>query len=403
MIGRILNREKFSYDVNEDALYQQYAEQYARGGKLAMQDTMGQAAAMTGGYGNSYAATVGNQAYQAYLSQLNDIVPELYGMALDRYNAEGQEMYNQYGLLSSQEAQDYGRYQDDYNKWLAERDYAAGRYDSERDYDYGKYIDDRNYQYGVYSDNRNQAYSEYLNAIENAKWQETDAYNKYLNDRNFAYGAYSDDRNQAYNEYLDAVQQAQWGASFDETVKQNAIGNQQWEQNFAETQKQNAIGNQQWETSRQDNLDSEAKSYAREDVVNVIAAGGTPTDAQLAAAGMSKEAAQALMTSYQNSASKSGSGAGESGDTSSYVTDSSKIANWSEAILDADTEEEALRYVERLEQLDPTLADSLYEEWLREHSAGHGITDTTVATPSRGSSSGSGGRGLAGFNAVIKY
>ncbi|MBR5633365.1 MAG: peptidoglycan-binding protein, partial [Clostridia bacterium] len=47
IIDQILNRGAFNYDFNEDALYKQYAEQYMRRGKLAMQDTMGQAAAMT--------------------------------------------------------------------------------------------------------------------------------------------------------------------------------------------------------------------------------------------------------------------------------------------------------------------------------------------------------------------
>jgi hypothetical protein len=62
----ILNRKAFSYDLNGDALYQQYKDMYMAQGKLAMQDTMGQAASMTGGYGNSYAASAGNQAYQGY-------------------------------------------------------------------------------------------------------------------------------------------------------------------------------------------------------------------------------------------------------------------------------------------------------------------------------------------------
>ena len=276
IIGRILNREAFNYDFNEDALYKQYAEQYMRGGKLAMQDTMGQAAAMTGGYGNSYASTAGNQAYQEYLSQLNAVIPELYGMALDRYQMEGQEMYNQYGLLSDREAQDYGRYQDSYNKWLAERDYAAGRYDSERDYDYSKYLDERNFEYGVYAD----------------------------------------DRNQAYNEYLDAVQQAQWGAQFDEGIReyeenmafnreQADISNNQWEQSFNENKRQNDIANSQWATSRQDKLDSENRAYAREDVMAVISSGGTPTDAQLKAAGMSKETAAAMAAVSKATASNS--------------------------------------------------------------------------------------------------
>ena len=60
IINRILNREEFSYDLNGDALYQQYKDQYMRGGQRAMQDTMAEAAALTGGYGNSYASTAGN-------------------------------------------------------------------------------------------------------------------------------------------------------------------------------------------------------------------------------------------------------------------------------------------------------------------------------------------------------
>lgn len=171
IIDRILNREKFSYDVNSDALYQQYKEQYSQLGKLAMQDTMGQAAAMTGGYGNSYASSAGNQAYQNYLSQLNEVVPELYAMARDQYNQEGDELYNNYSLLADQENQDYSRYQDEYNKWLTERDYLANRYDSERSYDYSKYADERDFAYGTYSDDKSYAYNEYRNAIADEQWQ----------------------------------------------------------------------------------------------------------------------------------------------------------------------------------------------------------------------------------------
>lgn len=181
VIDRILNREDFSYDVNSDALYQQYKDQYTTLGKLAMQDTMGQAAAMTGGYGSSYASTAGNQAYQSYLTQLNEVVPELYGMALDKYNQEGQELYNQYGLLVDQENQDYGRYQDKYNEWLSETDYLAGRYDSERSYDYSKYTDDRDFAYGTYADDKSYAYDEYRNAIADEQWQkEFDADQDYI-------------------------------------------------------------------------------------------------------------------------------------------------------------------------------------------------------------------------------
>lgn len=170
-IQKILNREKFSYDLNGDAMYQQYADQYVTKGKMASMDTMGQAAALTGGYGNSYAQNVGQQAYQAYLQQLNEVVPELYGMALDQYNQEGQNLYNQAALMAQQEDQDYGRYMDGLNAWLTERDYLAGRYDTERDYDYGKWADGRDFGYGQYIDDRNMAYQQDRDKVADQQWQ----------------------------------------------------------------------------------------------------------------------------------------------------------------------------------------------------------------------------------------
>lgn len=109
---RIMNREKFTYDLNGDALYKQYKDQYITGGRMAMMDTMGQAAALTGGYGNSYAQGVGQQAYQGYLQGLNDKIPELYQLAMNQYQAEGDALMDQYGLLADRDADDYAKYQD---------------------------------------------------------------------------------------------------------------------------------------------------------------------------------------------------------------------------------------------------------------------------------------------------
>ena len=89
-----LDRDDFSYDVAKDPLYQQYKKQYTDLGKLAMEDTTGQAAALTGGYGNSYAQTVGQQTYNRYMQQLSAAVPELYNAAYNRYQAEGEALYN---------------------------------------------------------------------------------------------------------------------------------------------------------------------------------------------------------------------------------------------------------------------------------------------------------------------
>jgi hypothetical protein len=135
ILNQILNREKFSYDLNGDALYQQYKDQYVLQGQQAMMDTMGQAQAMTGGYGNSYAQGVGQQTYQGYLQQLNNQIPELYELALSQYNREGEDLYNQYGMYMDRENEAYGRYRDQMADYYAELDRLAqdARYQREDD------------------------------------------------------------------------------------------------------------------------------------------------------------------------------------------------------------------------------------------------------------------------------
>ena len=147
ILKQILNREKFSYDLNGDALYQQYKDQYVLQGRQAMMDTMGQAQAMTGGYGNSYAQGVGQQTYQGYLQGLNDKVPELYELALSQYNREGEDMYNQYGMYMDRENEAYGRYRDQMSDYYTELDRLAqdARYQGEMDYE--KYMEWLYYQY----------------------------------------------------------------------------------------------------------------------------------------------------------------------------------------------------------------------------------------------------------------
>lgn len=111
---KIMNRGEFSYDVNKDKLYQQYRDLYAQMGRGAMEDTMGQAAALTGGYGSTYSQNAGQQAYNSYLQKLNEVVPELYNAAYNRYNQEGQDLMNLYSMARSNADNAYER---DYNQW----------------------------------------------------------------------------------------------------------------------------------------------------------------------------------------------------------------------------------------------------------------------------------------------
>lgn len=160
-LSAIQNRKKFSYDLNGDALYQQYKDRYVQQGKQAMQDTMGQAAALTGGYGSTYSQSAGQQQYNAYLQSLNDVVPELYQLALNRYQMEGDDLQTQYALLADQYNTEYGQYRDAVSDWQSYRDYLANRYDAERDTDYTMYGDAKNF-----------AYQDYRNEIADQQWQQ---------------------------------------------------------------------------------------------------------------------------------------------------------------------------------------------------------------------------------------
>lgn len=106
------NRQPFSYDVNNDALYQNYKNQYVQAGRRAMEDTMGQAAGLTGGYNSSYSQAVGQQQYNDYMTKLNAEIPNLYAQARSAYDKEGQELLDRYNIAMQMENQEYNRGRD---------------------------------------------------------------------------------------------------------------------------------------------------------------------------------------------------------------------------------------------------------------------------------------------------
>lgn len=133
----LLNRDKFEYNPENDPLYQQYAQSYAREGQRAMQDTLGQVSARTGGLASSYATSAAQQTYDNYMAALADKIPELkqlaYSMYMDDYNTQA----NNLQLLNALEQGDFGKYQSLLNQYNA----------------------DRNFQYGVYADDWNRNYT----------------------------------------------------------------------------------------------------------------------------------------------------------------------------------------------------------------------------------------------------
>lgn len=198
LAGQIQNRDKFQYDVNTDALYQQVLQNYLQQGQQAMMDTMGQAAAMTGGYGNSYAQTAGQQTYNAYLQGAADLIPQYQQLAFQQYQAEGDDLLTQYNMLLQQEESAYARYQDDLNRYYADLDRAQAAYDNERNYDYNRWADDRDFDYGKYIDDLNYQYQLDRDAVEDDQWLQQ----------------------LQYQQERDRIEDEQWQKQYEESIRQ---------------------------------------------------------------------------------------------------------------------------------------------------------------------------------------
>lgn len=126
-LKQIANRKAFSYDANSDALYDNYVQQYKALGKTAMQDTVAQGAALTGGYDNSYAQSAGQQAYNDYVSKAGEMIPTLYNLALQKYQTDSDTLNNKYSVLANDKSQALSEYQDKYSRLSALADYYANQ------------------------------------------------------------------------------------------------------------------------------------------------------------------------------------------------------------------------------------------------------------------------------------
>jgi hypothetical protein len=80
---------------------------------------------MTGGYGNSYAQSVGQQVYNDYVDQIGLAEGDFYDRALAKYNAAGNDLLSKLGLLERQEARDKAAWEDDYANAYAMAQNAA--------------------------------------------------------------------------------------------------------------------------------------------------------------------------------------------------------------------------------------------------------------------------------------
>lgn len=121
------NNKQFSYDPSSDSAYQDYFKMMQASGQKAMRDTMGKATALTGGYGNSYATTVGQQVYNDYIAQASGAQEDFYDRALSRFATEQSMLKDKINNYERLEANDKAQWEEDYAKDLAKQQAAKGK------------------------------------------------------------------------------------------------------------------------------------------------------------------------------------------------------------------------------------------------------------------------------------
>ena len=305
IINSILNRKEFSYDLNGDALYQQYKDKYIQQGKMAMGDAIGQASAMTGGYGNSYAQSVGQQMYQKELQNLNDIVPELYQMALDKYNMEGQDLYNQYGMLSDDYNREYGAWNDKYGRTMDAYNIASDAYYKGADMHYTEQNNKNTVAGAEFDDAMSIWNANTNNAWKEAEWDRDN--DRYEDEYNINYGYLDTDNVKLMQTALGVNADGDWGP-----VSTAAAGGltvqQAWTAYLNGTLKKNntsgstsvgsgSTGNTTTGTNKNSDGSTELNAIQKlQQTLGVTADGDWGPKSQYAACGLTAEEAQKAMT-----------------------------------------------------------------------------------------------------------
>ena len=151
LLNSILNRDPFSYDYTTDPSYQAYADQYKRLGDRAREDTLGNIAAMNGGYASSWAASAASQAQNDYNQQLSNIIPTLYEAAYNRYMDDYNMDVTNLGLVQGVDNMYYDRYRDTVSdsQWQQEFDYTKeqdkiANNQWQQSFDWNQYVDEWN-------------------------------------------------------------------------------------------------------------------------------------------------------------------------------------------------------------------------------------------------------------------
>lgn len=209
--------QNYSFDPSASKVYQDAVKRYSEMGKRAMEDTMGKAAALTGGYGSSYATVAGQQAYNQYMQQLPEVERQI-------------------------RAQDYAEWQNNLNNALNAANLALN-------------IDNLNYTRG-FNERQFQFQQDQANQSQ-SNWEKQFDYQKLLDERSqsnwekqFAYQRSQDAADRAYKQQL-----------LDYQKQQDAQSQSNWEKEY----EQNKLAQEysQWLKQKQAEQDAAEKAAAQ--------------------------------------------------------------------------------------------------------------------------------------------
>ena len=129
---RLAGKMQFHYRLafNEDGrpMLQVFNTCYTRQAKLANENAQANASAISGGYGSSYGTQAGQSAYQNAMAGLSSATNSLYSQALNQYTQKKSDLQNQLSGYQQAEAQDYEKYQTNYQNWENQRNYYQSAY-----------------------------------------------------------------------------------------------------------------------------------------------------------------------------------------------------------------------------------------------------------------------------------
>ncbi len=174
ILKTILDRGEFEYSLSSDPMYEQYREKYMQNGKKAMMDTMGQAAALTGGYSNSYAVSAGNQAYQDSLLQLDDIAMDLRRQAYEEYKGEHSSLIEDVNLLRGLDGDDYEKYLGRLSQYYDDGEYLLKKLSTMSDSEYEAFIA----QLDSWESDREHAFKLYQDELDRAEFEKEMAFKR---------------------------------------------------------------------------------------------------------------------------------------------------------------------------------------------------------------------------------